>query len=119
MALDLDLDAYLEMTKEEIEKRKNALEAFKLQQEVLRSTKEKRRTEIAANLGIITVAVGVVGAILGLLFSAMTTYNQTEESRFRSRVEDQSEFNGLLQGATDSTKPASQRVPLIFSLQKY
>jgi uncharacterized protein YjbI with pentapeptide repeats len=119
MAQDPTLDDYFGMSKEEAEKRKTALEAFKLQQEVIQSPKEKRRTKIAANLGIITVAVGIVGGILGLVFSAQTTANQVEESRFKARVEDQTEFNSLLKDATNCANPASQRVPLIFSLQKY
>jgi hypothetical protein len=52
MPLDKKPDDYLEMTEDELKRRKEAFEAYKLQQEVQETLKWKWITKLGSSLGV-------------------------------------------------------------------
>jgi hypothetical protein len=55
MPLDKTPDDYLEMTEDELKGRKEAFEAYKLQQEVQETLKWKWITKLGSSLGVVTI----------------------------------------------------------------
>ena len=58
MPLDKTPDDYLEMTEDELKRRKEAFEAYKLQQEVQETLKWKWITKLGSSLGVVTIVIG-------------------------------------------------------------
>ena len=56
MPLDKTPDDYLEMTEDELKRRKEAFEAYKLQQEVQETLKWKWIAKLGSSLGVVTMS---------------------------------------------------------------
>jgi hypothetical protein len=69
MPLDKTPDDYLEMTEDELKRRKEAFEAYKLQQEVQETLKWKWITKLGSSLGVVTIVVGIIASLFGLMLN--------------------------------------------------
>ena len=69
MPHDKTPDDYLEMTEDELKRRKEAFEAYKLQQEVQETLKWKWIAKLGSSLGVVTIVVGIIASLFGLIRS--------------------------------------------------
>jgi hypothetical protein len=69
MPLDKTPDDYLEMTEDELKRRKEAFEAYKLQQEVQETLKWKWIAKLGSSLGVVTIVVGIIASLFGLMLN--------------------------------------------------
>jgi hypothetical protein len=78
MPFDLTPDAYLKLNENDLKLRKEALESYKLQQEIQDAQKGKLINRLGSNLGVATVVVGIIASLVGLIVSIL---NLTEEQK--------------------------------------
>jgi hypothetical protein len=144
MPLDMTPEDYLKLTEDKVKKRKDAFEAFKLEQEVRESLKWKWIGKLGSSLGVVTIVVGIIASLVGVMLNTCSLKeeqnknreaftNQTDQIKLQidqlklqtqkqdeeTKQAEQKDFNDLLRGATDAKTSPAQRVPLIWALQKY
>ena len=101
MRFDLTPEAYLELNENEIKKRKEAFEAYKLQQEIQDARKWKLINRLGSNLGVVTIVVGIIASLVGL---------REEQEKNRAAIDAQTEQIKLqTQKQDEETKQTKNR----------